>query len=65
MIETTEYQGHPDPHVWFDVELWSRLVMPVAERLAEIDPDNAVEYRSNAEAYVAGFGHFAGRLLRC
>jgi manganese/zinc/iron transport system substrate-binding protein len=37
-----------DPHVWFDVALWSEAIGPVAEALAAADPANAEAYRSRA-----------------
>lgn len=30
--------GHPDPHVWFDVQLWARTVGVVANALAAVRP---------------------------
>jgi manganese/zinc/iron transport system substrate-binding protein len=53
-IEDTEMLGdheHWDPHVWFDVALWSRGAVVVGEALAEIDPENAEEYRASALRY--------------
>lgn len=49
--EPPEFQGHWDPHVWMDVEAWSRCVEFVAEKLAEFDPEHAADYRANADAY--------------
>ncbi|SJM50106.1 metal ABC transporter solute-binding protein, Zn/Mn family [Gulosibacter sp. 10] len=51
----TDDEGNPlhDPHVWNSPEAWSLVVGHVADKLGEIDPDNAEEYRSNAEAYQA------------
>jgi manganese/zinc/iron transport system substrate-binding protein len=46
-------EGHFDPHVWFDVALWSEALPVVAEALAERDPAHAAEYRRNADAYRA------------
>jgi manganese/zinc/iron transport system substrate-binding protein len=43
--------GIPDPHVWFDAGLWSLLPTEVAEALAGIDPEHAVEYRERAAGY--------------
>jgi manganese/zinc/iron transport system substrate-binding protein len=40
-----------DPHVWFDVELWSLALAAVRDTLAEVDPAHAELYRANAEAY--------------
>ena len=40
-----------DPHVWFDVSLWSQVVGYLGEVMAEHDPDRADYYRKNAAAY--------------
>jgi manganese/zinc/iron transport system substrate-binding protein len=45
--------GHPDPHVWMDVQGWIRAVAAVSAALAEFDPPNAEQYKANAEAYTA------------
>lgn len=52
----TDDRGNPlhDPHVWNSPEAWSLVVEHVAAKLGEIDPENAAEYASNAEAYIAG-----------
>lgn len=42
---------HPDPHVWFDVLMWSGLADAVAEKLAAFDPPHAADYRQRAAAY--------------
>lgn len=44
--------GNPDPHIWFDVRLWMRVVAYVADALAERDPAHQEFYRANAEAYL-------------
>lgn len=44
-------QGAHDPHVWFDVELWSGTIEPVRAALAKLDPANAAAYDANARAY--------------
>jgi manganese/zinc/iron transport system substrate-binding protein len=41
----------PDPHIWFDVSLWSETVDTVRDRLAEYDPPHADEYRGRAAKY--------------
>ena len=43
--------GHPDPHVWMDVDLWSRCAAVVADALAEADPDAADDFRHRATGY--------------
>lgn len=44
-------EGHPDPHIWFDLVLWRQAVSQVAEVLAAEDPANADFYRTNGKAY--------------
>lgn len=46
-----EFEGHPDPHVWMDVALWSLAVDTVAARMSDIDAEHADTYRANADAY--------------
>ena len=46
-----EFAGTYDPHVWFDVELWSQCASYVAACLAEIDPEHEAEYERNAGSY--------------
>lgn len=43
--------GPHDPHIWFDVKLWSKCIDPVCDALSEIDPNHAAEFRTNAENY--------------
>jgi manganese/zinc/iron transport system substrate-binding protein len=49
--EPPEFLGQYDPHLWFDVRLWSSTLDAIAAAYAEVDPENAAEYRANAEAY--------------
>jgi len=44
--------GAHDPHVWFNVVLWMKCVDVIADELCELDPAHAVEYRTNALAYL-------------
>jgi manganese/zinc/iron transport system substrate-binding protein len=48
-----EFEGQHDPHVWFDVSLWSEAVGAVEAELRRLDPASAATYRANAEAYRA------------
>jgi manganese/zinc/iron transport system substrate-binding protein len=43
--------GAHDPHVWFDVSLWSQAAGAVRDVLVGFDPANADEYHANATAY--------------
>ncbi|MFG0331300.1 MAG: metal ABC transporter solute-binding protein, Zn/Mn family [Phycisphaerales bacterium] len=49
--EPPEFEGQYDPHIWFDVELWSQTLDTIVEALSEIDPDHAADYASNAAAF--------------
>jgi manganese/zinc/iron transport system substrate-binding protein len=51
LIESEDYSGLSDPHVWFDVALWSHTVGCVSETLAALDPDRSDGYRERASAY--------------
>lgn len=41
-----------DPHFWFDPRNWEITTMSLAESLAELNPENADVYLTNAEAYI-------------
>ncbi|MEL6537977.1 MAG: zinc ABC transporter substrate-binding protein, partial [Bacteroidota bacterium] len=40
-----------DPHVWFDVRLWSRVVLHLGDLLAAQSPEHAAYFRQNARQY--------------
>jgi manganese/zinc/iron transport system substrate-binding protein len=50
LIESADFSGLHDPHVWFDVALWSQAADCVAETLGDIDPGNRAEYHGRAAA---------------
>ena len=52
LIGSENFASNFDPHIWFDVENWKKVTQYVSKQLAEIDPDNAVIYRENAEDYL-------------
>ena len=41
LLQPAELEGHYDPHIWFDVALWSKTVDSVVRALAEIDSEGA------------------------
>ncbi len=49
----TDEDNHPDPHVWFDVSLWSEAAGVIGEALAKYDPAHASTYQKNTEKYRA------------
>lgn len=44
-------QNEPDPHVWFDIEIWADTADHFAQSLGEIDTENAEYYQNNADAF--------------
>lgn len=49
----TTSNGAVDPHIWFDVELWSRTINNVEATLSKVDPENAEIYKANADEYLS------------
>jgi len=41
-----------DPHLWFDVQLWSQGLSYTSEKIAAFDKEHAAIYKSNTEAYL-------------
>jgi manganese/zinc/iron transport system substrate-binding protein len=60
LIESAGFSGLHDPHVWFDVKLWSKTVDCVVETLVALDPDHAAGYLERAEAYQTELGALDG-----
>jgi manganese/zinc/iron transport system substrate-binding protein len=60
LIHSTDFSGLHDPHVWFDVALWSQAVDCVARTLADLDPENGDDYRTRAAAAVEEFNALDG-----
>lgn len=48
----SEFAGHPDPHVWFDVSMWSHAVERVRDALSEASPDQREAFTARASAYL-------------
>ncbi|PAW85180.1 MAG: ABC transporter substrate-binding protein [Pedosphaera sp. Tous-C6FEB] len=44
LLEPPEFEGHYDPHVWFDVELWTLCAQTVAKGLAEFSPKDKAHF---------------------
>ena len=49
----SDEHGARDPHVWFDVSLWSEAAGAVKDALAEYDPKHAADYQAACDAYQA------------
>ena len=51
LLQPDELEGHYDPHIWFDVSLWSKTIDPVVRALSEIDSEGAESYQRNGDSY--------------
>ena len=45
-------EGHFDPHIWWDAELWMEAAKVVATGLSEHDPKNSHIYEKNLQEYL-------------
>ena len=51
LLQSPTYAGYYDPHVWFNVILWSSAVDRVTEALIAYDPANKEKYIQNSSDY--------------
>lgn len=53
-LEEVELIGdgaHPDPHLWMDLSIWSKVAGKIGDELTAFDPDNADHYEKQREEY--------------
>lgn len=48
---TASFGGSYDPHIWFDVSLWSKTAIAVEQALAKEAPEFAQEFKQNRLAF--------------
>lgn len=66
LIGSDYFASNYDPHVWFNIDYFSQFASAVAEVLAEQDPENAMFYTNNEEAYqkeLGGLKYYVNRQL--
>lgn len=44
-------QGHPDPHIWFDVEMWADASGAIVDALVKARPEQADGFRERGAAW--------------
>lgn len=64
LLNSQDYEGRADPHVWMNVNLWSNVVVTIRDALMEADPDNAATYEANADAYLGELSELAQYVVR-
>ena len=53
LLEPEEFEGHYDPHLWFDVSLWAQTVPTIIKGLSEVDPSGKDTYEKNGADLLA------------
>ena len=53
LVNSTDYADAYDPHLWFDVALWSRAVAYATQKLIRLDPEHAEAYQRRSQRYLA------------
>jgi manganese/zinc/iron transport system substrate-binding protein len=51
LLELDGSGGHPDPHVWMDVDAWATTIDVVRDALAERRPDHSADFDRRASEY--------------
>ncbi len=51
LIMAEDHEDNPDPHIWFDIDLWREAVQTVTQTLSETMPEHADTFRKNAATY--------------
>ncbi|MCG8453205.1 MAG: zinc ABC transporter substrate-binding protein [Spirochaetales bacterium] len=52
LIPSQDYADAHDPHVWFDVSLWTYVAQAIAQELMAIDPEGKAVYEANLRRYL-------------
>ncbi len=60
LISPQNYQGLHDPHIWFDVSLWSKAAEVVRDTLIHMDPAHKADYEMRAKTYIASLQKLDG-----
>ena len=50
LLKPAEFEGHFDPHIWFDVMLWVETVDVVVDALSKADPEHQTDFEMNGKA---------------
>ena len=53
LISNELFGDYPDPHLWFDLQLWKLCSAEIGRALQKADPANAASYAAATEAYLA------------
>ncbi len=45
LLKPEQFEGHFDPHVWCDVQLWAQCTDKIVEGLSKVDPTRAAAFK--------------------
>ncbi|MBK7352839.1 MAG: zinc ABC transporter substrate-binding protein [Nitrosomonas sp.] len=57
--------GHPNPHLWLNIELVMRYVKLIRDQLAVTDPANKASYARNADIYLGKLNQLDQAIFTC
>ncbi|MBX0335461.1 zinc ABC transporter substrate-binding protein [Pontibacter sp. HSC-14F20] len=52
LLNSAAFADSHDPHVWFDVSLWMKVVVQLSSELQKKDPQHAMVYQEQTAAYL-------------
>lgn len=52
LIQSDEFDGMYDPHIWFDPKLWQKVCSYMRDTLCMIDPQHKEVYQHNTQLYL-------------
>ncbi|QSE96669.1 metal ABC transporter solute-binding protein, Zn/Mn family [Fulvivirga lutea] len=52
LFRVPQFNNNYDPHIWFDVSLWSTAVKHITKSMIEQQPQNENLYKTNEAAYI-------------
>ncbi len=63
LVSPTEYAGQHDPHIWFDLSLWAKMVDKLGQELAKEKPEYKDEILANTKEYAGKIEALHSRIL--
>lgn len=51
LINNSDFQGAHDPHLWFDVQLWKKVVLHLGTELAALRDTSKAQFLENSASY--------------
>ncbi|MCM2676061.1 metal ABC transporter solute-binding protein, Zn/Mn family [Alkalicoccobacillus plakortidis] len=52
LLEDPASAGSPDPHIWFDIDIWEEGITAAVEKLKEMSPEDASFFEQNKQDYL-------------